>query len=221
MDKFIDLKQCQEMIKPGMTIMVGGFMAVGAPENIIDALVETGVKGMTLIVTDTATETTGNGKMVMAKQFDKIYASHIGLNKETGRQLNAGETEVVLTPQGTLAEKIRCGGAGIGGFLTPTGVGTVVAEGKETMEIDGKTYLLELPLRADIAFIKGTKVDKAGNAYMAKTTRNFNPLMALAADKVVIEAEEVVEIGEIDPHLVMVPATLVDYIVDASGMEAK
>ncbi len=217
MGKFVNLKFCQELVKPGMTIMVGGFMAVGAPEHIIDALVEAGTSDLTLISTDTATEISGVGKMVVAKQFKKIYASHIGLNRETGRQLNEGETEVILTPQGTLAEQIRCGGSGIGGFLTPTGVGTVVEEGKETMLIDGKKYILELPLKADVAFILGTKVDKAGNVFIAKTTRNFNPLMAMAGDIVVVEAREVVEIGEIDPHMVMVPGTLVDYIVDASG----
>lgn len=202
-----------------MSLMVGGFMGVGTPENIVDALVESKVKDLTLICNDTSFVDKGVGKMVVAKQFSKIIASHIGLNKETGRQLTAGEVEVELVPQGTLAERIRCGGAGIGGFLTPTGLGTIVEEGKQVIEVDKRSFLLELPLRADVAILHGSVVDKSGNVYHHETTRNFNPLMALAADTVIVEVEKLVEVGEIDPHLVMIPGKIVDYMVLGKAAE--
>lgn len=214
MNKFISAKKATEYIKEGSTLMVGGFMGVGTPHTIVRALVEKGTKDLTLICNDTAFVDKGVGLMVASKQFGKIIASHIGTNKETGRQLTSGETEVVLIPQGTLAERIRAGGAGLGGFLTPTGVGTIVEEGKTIIDEDGRKYILEKPLRADVAILHGSIVDKSGNVFHKKTTRNFNPIMALAAEVVIVEAEEVVEIGEIDPHLVMIPATLVDYIVE-------
>ncbi|MBN2878297.1 MAG: 3-oxoacid CoA-transferase subunit A [Clostridia bacterium] len=214
MNKICSMEECVKLVKPGYTIMVGGFLGVGSPHRIIDALVKAGADNLTLICNDTAMEDVGVGKMVVNKQFKKIITSHIGTNKETGRQLMAGETEIELVPQGTLAERVRAAGAGLGGVLTPTGVGTIVGEGKQVLEIEGKDYLLEMPLHADVAIIFGTKVDKSGNAFHSKTTRNFNPLMAMAADTVIMEAEEIVEVGEIDPHLVMTPATLVDYIVE-------
>lgn len=213
MNKISSIEECVKLVKPGSTLMTGGFMGIGAPEAMIDALVKEGTSGLHLISTDTATEIRGIGKMVVSKQFASIKASHIGLNKETGRQLTSGETEVELIPQGTLAERIRAGGSGLGGFLTPTGIGTIVEEGKEIITVDGVKYILELPLKADVAIVTGTKVDKAGNVFMSKTTRNFNPLMALAAETVIVEAAEIVEVGDIDPHLVMIPGTLVDYIV--------
>ena len=213
MNKICSINECINYITDGCTLMVGGFMGTGSPHKIIDALVEKGVKDMTLVSSDTSLADYGVGKMIVAKQFKKVIASHIGLNKESQRQLMAGETEFVLTPQGTFAEKIRAAGAGLGGFLTPTGVGTLVEEGKQIMEIKGRKYLLELPIKADVAVIHGSIVDKAGNVYHAKTTRNFNPIMALAADVVIVEAEKIVEVGELDPHMVMTPATLVDYIV--------
>lgn len=213
MNKIINMEECISHILPGSTLMVGGFMGVGSPHGIIDALVKSGIRDLALICNDTSWETHGVGKMIQKKQFSRVIASHIGLNKESGRQLTAGETIFELVPQGTLAERIRAGGAGLGGILTPTGVGTIVEEGKRVIEVDGTRYLLELPLRADVAILAGTKVDKSGNIYHAKTTRNFNPLMAMSADLVIVEAQELVETGDIDPHLVMTPATLVDYIV--------
>lgn len=213
MNKILLMDECVRLIRPGTSLMVGGFMGVGSPLGIIDALAETDVSNLTLICNDTSMEEFGVGKMVVKKQFSKIITSHIGLNKETGKQLMAGETVIELVPQGTLAERIRAGGAGLGGFLTPTGVGTVVQENKQVIEVTGTKYLLELPLRADTAIIAGTVVDKSGNVYHAKTTRNFNPLMAMAADVVIVEAEKLVEVGELDSHLVMTPATLVDHIV--------
>lgn len=213
MNKMISIEEAINHIKDGMTVMIGGFLGVGNPNKIIDALVEKGVKDLTLIANDTSFPEIGLGKLIVNKQIKKVIASHIGTNGETGRQMNAGETEVVLVPQGTLAEQVRAGGAGLGGFLTPTGIGTVVEEGKKKIEIDGKEYLLELPLRADVALLTGSIVDKKGNIYYNKSTRNFNPLMAMAADTVIVEAEKVVEIGEIDPNDVMTPGIFVDYIV--------
>lgn len=219
MDKIRTLDEAMDYIKDGMTIMIGGFMAAGTPEAFMDALVAKGVKDLTIIANDTGYPDRGIGKLVSNKQVKKVVASHIGLNPETGRQMNAGELEVELVPQGTLAERVRAAGAGLGGILTPTGVGTVVEEGKQKIEIDGKTYLLELPIKADVALVNGKKVDKKGNVYYNKSTRNFNPLIATAADLVIVGAEEVVEVGEIDPNDVMTPALFVDYIVDLGGVK--
>ncbi len=214
MNKICSIEECVSHINSGDIIMVGGFLGVGSPHKIIDAIVKKGVNNLTLVCNDTANEQTAVGKMVLNKQFKKIITSHIGTNKESGRQLMAGETEIELVPQGTLAERIRAAGAGLGGVLTPTGLGTIVQEGKQTVTINGKEYIIELPLRADVAIISGSIVDKAGNVFHSKTTRNFNPIMAMAADIVIVEAAKIVEVGEIDPHLVMTPATLVDYIVE-------
>jgi len=218
MDKVTSVAKAVECVKDGMTIMVGGFLANGSPETLIDALVAKGVKDLTLICNDTAftypdKPAKGVGKMVAKKQFKKIIASHIGTNPETGRQLNAGETEVVLVPQGTLAERVRCGGYGIGGFYTPTGIGTEVEQGKEKKTIDGREYLLELPLRADVALLYGETVDKAGNVVYVYTQRNFNPIMAMAADVVICEAGNIVDVDKIDPNMVMTPGIFVDHIV--------
>ena len=213
MNKLISVQQAVDKIQDGMTVMVGGFLGAGAPDKILDALVEKGVKNLTLICNDTSFPDKGVGKMVVNKQFKKMIVSHVGTNPETGRQMNEGETEVDLVPQGTLAERIRCGGCGLGGFLTPTGIGTEVEDGKQKITIDSKEYLLELPLRADVALIKGNKVDKKGNVFYNKSSRNFNPIMAMAADTVIVETDEVVEIGEIDPNNVMSSAIFVDCIV--------
>lgn len=213
MNKVISLEEALSHIKDGMTIMVGGFLACGTPCEIIDALAESGIKNLTLICNDTSYPDNGVGKMVMNKQFKKIIASHIGTNPETGRQLNTKEADVQLVPQGTLAERIKCGGAGLGGFLTPTGIGTIVEEGKEKITVDGVEYLLEKPLKADVALILGSIVDEKGNVYYNKATKNFNPMMATAADTVIVQAEKLVKVGEIDPNDVMTPGLFVDYIV--------
>lgn len=217
MNKIISIEEAISHVKDGMTIMVGGFLGCGNPHRIMDALVEKGVKDLTLICNDTSFPEIGVGKLIVNKQVKKLIASHVGTNPETGRQMNTGEMEVVLVPQGTLAEQVRCGGAGLAGFLTPTGVGTVVEEGKEKMVIDGKTYLLEKPLRADVALIAGYTVDKFGNIVYRGATRNFNHLMATAADVVIVEAENVVEVGEIDPNHVNTPGIFVDYIVNGGA----
>lgn len=213
MNKLISIDEAVDMIKDGMTIMVGGFLGCKNPFKIVDAIIEKGVKDITLIANDTSFPEVGIGKLIVNKQVKKVIASHIGTNKETGNQMNSGELKVELVPQGTLAERIRAAGAGLGGILTPTGIGTIVAEGKEVIEVDGKQYLLEKPLKADIALIVGAKVDKKGNIVYKKATRNFNPVMATAADLVIVEADEIVEVGEIDPDDVMTPGIFINYIV--------
>lgn len=214
MAKVISIEEAVSHIKDGMTIMVGGFLGCGNPHKLIDALVEKGVKDLTLICNDTSFVDYGVGKLVVNKQIKKLIASHVGTNRETGNQMNSGEMDVQLVPQGTLAERIRAAGAGLGGILTPTGIGTVIEEGKQKIEVDGKEYLLELPLKADVALIAGHKVDKFGNIVYRGATRNFNTLMATAADLVIVEAENVVEVGEIDQNDVVTPGLFVDYIVD-------
>lgn len=212
-NKIISIENAVEKVQDDMTIMVGGFLANGSPESLIDALVKKNVKNLTLICNDTGFPDRGVGKMVVNKQFKTMIASHVGTNPETANQMNSGETEVILTPQGTLAEKVRCGGNGLGGFYTPTGIGTEAENGKEKKVIDGKEYIFELPLKADVALLKASVVDKKGNMVFDKTTKNFNPLMAAAAEVVIVEADKIVEVGEIDPELVMCSGIFVDYIV--------
>lgn len=212
MKKGLDAIQFNALLRNNMVIMIGGFMGTGAPERLIDLVVESGIKNITLITTDTASPGIGSSKLIHHHQVKKLYASHIGLNPETGQQMNAGVLEVELTPQGTLAERIRSGGAGLGGILTATGIGTVVAEGKQIIEVDGKPFLLEKPLKADLALIRGSIVDDKGNVVYNKTTQNFNPLMATAADVVVVEAQKIVRTGDIAPEQVHTPALFVDHI---------
>ncbi|KES18127.1 Acyl CoA:acetate/3-ketoacid CoA transferase, alpha subunit [Gilliamella apicola SCGC AB-598-I20] len=217
MDKVVSIEQALSSIKDETTMMVGGFMASGSPETLIDYLCQTEVKNLTLICNDTGLIDQGVGKMVMLKKFRKIIASHIGLNKETGRQMNAGETQVELIPQGTLAERIRCAGYGLGGVLTPTGIGTLVEEGKKKIEVDGKQYLLETPLFADVALLYAAKVDRAGNIVYKGAMNNFNNVMASAAKLTIVEAGQIVDIGELNPQEIATPGIFVDYIVKGRG----
>lgn len=212
MNKIKTIDEAASYIKDGMTVAVGGFMGTGTPEKLVDAVVAKGIKNLTLICNDTAFTDKGVGKWVVSRAVSKVIVSHVGTNPETGRQMNAGELEVELVPQGTLAERVRAAGAGLGGILTHTGVGTVVEEGKQKITVDGKEYLLELPLKADIALLRGSIVDKKGNVYYSKATRNFNPLIATAADVVIVEAEKIVEVGELDATDVMTPSIFVDII---------
>ena len=212
-NKLVTMEEAVSHVKDGMTVFIGGFLGVGTPEKIIDALIEKGVKDLTVIGNDTGYPDRGIGRLVVNNQIKKVIASHIGTNPETGRRMHTGEMEVELVPQGTLAERIRCGGNGLGGFLTPTGVGTIVQEGKEVITVDGKDYLLEKPLKADVALLNGSIVDELGNIIYAKTTKNFNPMMATAADTVIVFAENLVKVGEIDPDHVMTSRIFVDYIV--------
>lgn len=212
-NKHIEWDDIAPLFSSGMSIMFGGFMGVGTPEGLVSALLEQGYDKLTLIGNDTAFPDTGVGRLIAAGAAAKVIVSHIGTNSQTGKKMIAGELEVDLVPQGTLAERIRCGGAGLGGVLTPTGVGTMVEEGKIKLTVDGREYLVELPLRADVAILKAKRADKAGNLVYERAARNFNPIMAFAADLVIAEVEELVEVGEIDPDMVMTPAALVDKIV--------
>ena len=209
----ISLEKAVNLIPDGASIMVGGFMGVGTPERLMDELVRQGKRDLTLICNDNARPGVGVGKLVGARLLKKTIVSHIGLNPETQQLMIDKVLEVELAPQGSLVERIRAGGAGLGGILTPTGVGTVVEEGKRKLEIDGKEYLLELPLRADFALLAAFLCDYVGNLSYALTARNFNPVMALAADTVIVEIEHIVPTGMISPDHVMTPATLVDYVV--------
>lgn len=209
--KLIDTNQFKTHLQDNLTIMVGGFMAVGTSEILIDAIIEANVRDLTVICNDAGLPDKGVGKLIKNNQVKKLIASHVGLNPLVAEKMSANTLEVELVPQGTLAERIRAGGAGLGGILTPTGIGTIVEENKEKIIVDGKEYLLEKPLKADLAILRGSIVDKYGNVIYNATTRNFNPIMAMAAEKVFVEAVELVE--EIDPNFVMTPHILVDYIV--------
>ena len=213
MDKRITAAAAASKIKDGMTVMVGGFLGNGTPESIVDALVQRGVKDLTLILNDTAYPDRGAGKLIVNKQVKKIIVSHIGTNPETANQMNAGTLEVEFSPQGTLAERIRCGGCGLGGALTTTGLDTLIEKGKRVIEIDGARYLLELPLPADVAIIRGSKGDEDGNLIYRGTSQNFCPLMAMAADVVIAEIGELVKVGDLSPESVHTPSIFVDYIV--------
>ena len=217
MNKIKTAQEAVADIKDGATIMIGGFMACGTPEILVDALVEKGVKNLTIICNDAGVPGRGVGKLLSNGQIKTLIASHVGLNPEVAQRMNTDvaedKLECILVPQGTLAERVRAGGTGLGGFLTPTGVGTIVAEGKQVINIDGRDYLLEKPLRADVALIRGSVTDQFGNTTYNGTTRTFNPMMATAADYVIVGACEIVEVGEIDPNNIVTSGIFVDAIV--------
>jgi acetate CoA/acetoacetate CoA-transferase alpha subunit len=209
----ISLEDAVAMISPGASLMIGGFMGVGTPEPIIDELVRQEKRDLIVIANDTAFPGVGIGKLITARLIRKVIASHIGLNPETQKQMIAGDIDVELVPQGTLIERVRAGGFGLGGILTPTGIGTVVEDGKRKIAVDGRDYLLETALRADFALVHAFIADYLGNLSYALTARNFNPLMALAADIVLVQAQNVVPIGVVSPDHVVTPAPVVDYLV--------
>lgn len=209
----VSLGDAVAMIPDGASLMIGGFMAVGTPENLIDELVRQGKRNLTVIGNDTAMPGVGIGKLVRARLVKKAIVSHIGLNPETQAQMIAGEMEVDLVPQGTLIERIRAGGFGLGGVLTATGVGTVVEEGKQKVAVAGKDYLIETALRADFALINAFLADYHGNLSYALTGRNFNPLIAMAVDTTIVAADNIVPVGLIAPDHVITPAPLVDYLI--------
>ncbi len=211
MSKRINVSEAAAMIKDGSTIMIGGFLGAGSANKIIEEIVKQGKKDLTIICNDTSYVEFGSGYLVANNCVKKVIASHIGTNPVTGEKMISGEMEVQLIPQGTLAEQIRCGGAGIGGFLTTTGLGTIVEEGKQKLTVDGKEYLLEKPIRADVALLGASVCDKFGNLVYRGTSQNFNPLMATAADLVIAEVKE--EVEEIAPENVKTPYLFVDYIV--------
>ncbi len=209
--KIVSIADAAKLIPNNASVMIGGFLRCGSPARVIDEMVKLKTSGLTLIANDTSFPDSDRGKLIVNKQVKKAIVTHIGTNPETGRQWHNGEIEVELVPMGTLVERIRSGGAGLGGFLTPTGVGTVVEDGKKTVEIDGRKYLFETPLKADFAIIYATKADKFGNAFLEGTTRNFNPVMATAAQTVIVEADEICE-EPLDPNVVTIPGVFVDYI---------
>lgn len=213
MAKFCSVNEAAAQIKEGMAVMVGGFLNVGAPERLLEAVAKRKVGQLTLIANDTGYSGRGVGLLQDAKQLARVYTSYVGAHEDYSRSMTNGEIEVFLTPQGTLAERIRSAGAGIGGFMTMTGVGTVAEEGKETVTIEGKKYLVEYPLFADVALIKAYKADEYGNLVYRRSAQNFNPLMATAAKLVIAEVEEIVPLGAIDPDEVMTPGIFVDLLV--------
>jgi acetate CoA/acetoacetate CoA-transferase alpha subunit len=212
----ISLEKSVAMIPDGASLMIGGFMAVGSPELVIDEIVRQDKRDLIVIANDTATPDRGIGKLIGAKRIRKAVVSHIGLNPETQRQMMAGELEVELIPQGTLIERIRAGGYGLGGVLTQTGIGTPVENGKQRIEVDGKGYLVEVAIRADFALVQAFLADYLGNLSYALTARNFNPLIAMAGNTVVASADNIVPIGVLAPDHVVTPAPIVDYLVAKS-----
>ena len=211
--KSISAEEAVAMIPNGASIMVGGFMGVGTPERLLDELVRQKKSQLSIIANDAAVPGRGIGKLFDASLVASLTASHIGLNPEAQKQMMAKKIEVSLVPQGTLAERIRCGGSGLGGVLTPTGAGTIVEEGKQKIEIDGKHFLLETALRSQFALVHAFLADYLGNLSYALTSRNFNPVMAMAADTVIVTAEHIVPVGVIAPDHVTTPAPLVDYLI--------
>jgi 3-oxoacid CoA-transferase subunit A len=209
------------LVPDGATIMVGGFGVCGIPENLVAALHARGTRDLTIISNNAGIDGFGVGRLLAARQIRKMISTYVGENKEFERQYLAGEVEVDLVPQGTFSERMRAAGAGIGGFFTPTGFGTLVAEGKETRVIDGRDYVLELPLRADFAFVRAWKGDRLGNLVYRKTARNFNPVMATAGRVTIAEVEQLVEPGDIDPDQVVTPGIFVRHVVKGEKYERR
>lgn len=209
----ITLEKAVAMIPDGASLMIGGFMAVGTSERLMDELVRQGKRNLTVIANDNAMPGKGIGKLVSAGLVHKTIASHIGLNPETQKKMIDGTMQVELVPQGTLIERIRAAGYGLGGVLTPTGIGTVVEEGKQKVSVDGRDFLVEKPLRADFALVQAFLADYQGNLTYMLTARNFNPVMAMAAETVIVDAEHIVPVGVIPPDDIVTPAVLVDYLI--------
>jgi acetate CoA/acetoacetate CoA-transferase alpha subunit len=209
----LSVEKSVAMIPDGASLMIGGFMSVGTPECVVDEIVRQKKRDLTVIANDTAMPGKGIGKLVTARVLRKVIASHIGLNPETQKQMMANELEVELVPQGTLIERIRAGGHGLGGVLTPTGIGTSAEDGKQRIKVNGRDYLLEVALRADFALVHAFLADYLGNLSYALTARNFNPVIAMAADKVIASAENIVPVGVIAPDHVVTPAPVVDYLI--------
>ncbi len=213
MKQAIKAAEAADMVPDGATVLIGGFMGVGSPHRMINALVARGVRDLTVVANDTAMPGRGIGKLVSAGAVRRVMTSHIGLNPETQAKMISGEIEVELVPQGTLVERIRAAGVGLGGVLTPTGIGTEVEEGKRKIEIDGTPFLLETPIRGDFALIAAHQADYVGNLAYSLTAHNFNPVMALAADTVIAETDMIVPVGVISPDSVKTPGVLVDHIL--------
>ncbi len=217
-NKVVTVEEAMKHCFSGMTVLLPGFVNVGVPEVLIDGLIEAGITDLKVISNNTSVKGRGIGKLVHENRIKHITCSHIGNNTETVEKVVAGEIDISFTPQGTLCERVRAGGAGLGGILTPTGLGTPIEEGKQIIEVDGKKYILELPLHADVALIHAWKADKMGNLVYRRTARNFNEIFATAADFVIVEAEEIVEVGELDPDEIMTPGFITDLIVQGNKL---
>ncbi len=213
MKPILTAEQAVEKIKDGSSLMVGGFMGCGNAFTLIEALLKKGSKDLTLMTSDTAFPEVGVGKLISQSRVKKLYATHIGTNPVSGQKMNSGEMDVTLVPQGTFNERIRAKGAGLGGVLTPTGIGTAVEKGKQKLIINDKEYLLELPLGAEFAFVKAEVCDKYGNCFLPAATKNAEVSMAMAADYVIVEADKIVEPGEMDPDRVTIPGVFISAIV--------
>lgn len=214
MKQAIKAAQAAELIPDGSTLLIGGFMGVGSPHRLIDAIVARGTKDLTVIANDTAMPGKGIGRLVSASALSRVVASHIGLNPETQQKMISGEIEVDLVPQGTLVERIRAAGVGLGGILTPTGLGTLVEEGKQIVTVKGRDFLLEEPIHADFALIAAHQADYVGNLEYSLTAHNFNPIMALAGKTVIAEPQTIVPVGVISPDSVKTPGVLVDHLLE-------
>lgn len=219
--KITTLDQVMHYFQDGMTLMVGGFGGVGNPPSIIDAILNKGFKNIVLIANDTAFPDIGVGKLITQKRVKKVIASHIGSNPKAGIQMTAGELEIEFSPQGTLAERVRAGGVGLGGILIDVGLDTIAEEGKEKVWVDGRPYLLEKPLTAEVSIVQAKKGDAFGNLIYDTSARNFNPLVAMAGDITIAEVDEIVEVGEIHPEEVVTPGVFVDWVIPSKGVTWK
>ncbi len=217
-EKVITLEEALAHFRDGMTLMAGGFGGVGNPPTLIQGILDKGIKDITLISNDTAFPHIGVGKLVTERRVKKVIASHIGSNPNAGLQMTAGELEVEFCPQGILAERVRAGGVGLGGILSDIGLGTIAEKGKQKVTVDGKEFLLETPLTAEVAIIHAKKADRFGNLVYDTSARNFNPLVAMAGDITIVEADEIVEIGELNPEEIVTPGVFVNFIVQSEGV---
>jgi acetate CoA/acetoacetate CoA-transferase alpha subunit len=219
MQKIVEIEEVLHHFKDGMTLMCGGFGGVGSPPTLVNAILEKGIKDIFLIGNDVGFPWIGPGKLIAAKQVSRLIASHIGSNPEAGKQMSSGELEVTFYPQGTLAEKIRAGGMGLGGIIVDVGLGTLVEEKKDKVFIQNKEYMIEPALTADVSIVYAQKADPYGNLIFDKSARNTNPHVAMAGDITIAEVEEIVPLGELDPEAIVVPGVFVDYIVKSKGVD--
>lgn len=207
----VSANEAINLIPNGSSVMIGGFLNCAVPDKLVNELINSGTNDLVMVSNDTSFPHEPKGKLIVNKQIKKVITSHIGTNPETGKQMNSGELEVEIVPMGTLVERVRAGGSGLGGVLTPTGVGTIIENGKQTFEFEGKKFIYDSPIKADFALLYGTKVDQYGNVSYYGTTRNFNPVMATAAETVIVQADELVDC--LDPNEIIIPGLFIDYIV--------
>jgi len=219
--KITTLEEIMTYFRDGMTLMVGGFGGVGNPPTIIDSILQKGIKDIDLICNDTAFPDIGVGRLITQRRVRKVIASHIGSNPNAGLQMTAGDIEVEFSPQGTLAERVRAGGVGLGGILVDVGLGTIAEEGKEKVWVDGRPFILERPLTAEVSIVHAKKADAYGNLIFDTSARNFNPLVAMAGDITIAEVDEIVQVGDLDPEEIVTPGVFVDWIIRSKGVTWK